>query len=43
MAIEWLGAGNFQGIGPLQRLALIGAGAIVLVGISLIPLGNRPA
>jgi hypothetical protein len=43
LALEWLGAGKFQGIGPLQRLALLGALAIFLVGISLVPLGDRPA
>jgi hypothetical protein len=43
LAIDWLGAGNFQGIGPLQRMTLIGAGFVFLVGLSLIPLGQRPA
>ena len=43
LAMEWLGAGKFQGIGPLQRIALIGTLALFLVGISLIPLGDRPA
>lgn len=42
-AIEWFDAGNFQGIGPLQRIALIVALAILLLGMSLIPLGDRPA
>jgi hypothetical protein len=42
-AVEWFEAGNFQGIGPLQRIALIIALAIMFVGITLIPLGNRPA
>lgn len=42
-AIEWLDAGNFQGIGPLQRIALVVALAILFLGISLIPLGDRPA
>lgn len=43
LAVDILGAGQFQGIGPAQRLALAGAGLVVLVGISLIPLGDRPA
>jgi len=43
LAMEILGAGKFQGIGPLQRMALLGVLAIFLVGISLIPLGDRPA
>jgi hypothetical protein len=43
LAIDVLKAGNFEGIGPVQRMALGGAGLIVFVGLSLIPLGNRPA
>lgn len=41
--IDWLGAGQFQGIGPAQQRALGAAGAAVLLGLSLIPLGDRPA
>ncbi|MCB8984619.1 MAG: hypothetical protein H6659_12395 [Ardenticatenaceae bacterium] len=40
---DMLGAGEFQGVGPTQRLALLAAGAIILVGVSLLPLGDRPA
>jgi len=43
IVVELLGAGNFQGIGPLQR---IGFGVTILaclIGISLLPLGDRPA
>jgi hypothetical protein len=43
LAIDFLGAGQFQGIGPAQRLALGGAVLAVLVGLSLLPLGDRPA
>lgn len=43
LAIDWLQAGNYQGIGPVQRVALIGGGAAILVGLSLLPLGDRPA
>ncbi|MFQ5419274.1 MAG: hypothetical protein ACE5FD_02020 [Anaerolineae bacterium] len=43
MGMDVVGASNFQGIGPTQRLALIGAGAMILVGASLVPLGDRPA
>ncbi len=42
-AMDILGAGQFQGIGPAQRRALLAAGAAVLVGLSLLPLGDRPA
>jgi hypothetical protein len=43
LAVDLLGAGQFQGIGPAQRLALGGAGLLVLLGLTLLPLGNRPA
>ncbi|HEX6386671.1 MAG TPA: hypothetical protein VF177_18550 [Anaerolineae bacterium] len=43
LTVDLLGAGNFQGVGPAQRLALIGAGVLILVGATLIPLGDRPA
>ena len=42
-AVDWLGAGNFQGVGPAQRAALIGTGLVIVVGITLLPLGDRPA
>lgn len=43
LAVDLLGAGRFTGIGPAQRLALGGAGLLALVGLSLLPLGDRPA
>jgi hypothetical protein len=43
LGADLLGLGRFNGIGPAQRLALLGASAVVLFGLSLIPLGNRPA
>lgn len=42
-AIDLLGAGQFQGIGPAQRRALLIAAFAVFVGLTLLPLGNRPA
>lgn len=41
--LEWLGAGSFEGIGPLQRLAYLASGLTLLIGLSLLPLGDRPA
>ena len=38
-----LGRTDFQGIGPMQRLLLLAAGLVVLVGLTLLPLGDRPA
>ncbi len=41
--VDWLGAGNFQGVGPAQRVALIAAGVVIVVGLTLLPLGDKPA
>lgn len=38
-----LGASQFDGIGPIQRIGLGGAVVAVLLGLSLLPLGDRPA
>lgn len=43
VAIDLVGAGAFDGIGPAQRSALLAAAALFLLGLSLIPLGDRPA
>ncbi len=43
LAVDWLDAGNFQGIGPLQRITLAGSAFVFVLGLTLIPLGNRPA
>lgn len=40
---DLVGASNFGGIGPMQRIALAGGFALIVVGLSLLPLGNRPA
>jgi len=42
-AIDMLGAGQFQGIGPAQRRALIAAGLVFIAGLTLLPLGDKPA
>jgi len=42
-AFDLLGGGQFQGIGPAQRVGLLAASALFLVGLSLLPLGDRPA
>ncbi len=43
LAVNLLGLGRFNGFGPAKQLALLGAGAIVLFGLSLVLLGDRPA
>ncbi|HEY1408183.1 MAG TPA: hypothetical protein VF434_04530 [Promineifilum sp.] len=40
---DFVGAGQFRGFGPAQQRALVAAMLVVLVGLSLLPLGNRPA
>jgi hypothetical protein len=42
-AVDLLGAGQSSGIGPMQRLALGAAALTILVGLTLLPLGSRPA
>jgi hypothetical protein len=43
VAVDLLGAGEWSGFGPLQRLG-VGAGVgLIAVGIALIAVGNRPA
>lgn len=41
--IDLIGAGQFNGIGPAQRLGLLAAGAVILLGLTLLPLGDKPA
>ena len=40
---DFIGGGQFSGIGPAQRLALIGALLLGVVGLTLLPMGDRPA
>jgi hypothetical protein len=42
-ALDFIRAGQYQGIGPAQKQAMLAAGLAVLVGLTLLPLGNRPA
>lgn len=43
LGVDIVGAGQFNGLGPAQR-QLIGAGVLIaLFGLSLLPLGDRPA
>lgn len=41
--IDLLNAGQYQGIGPAQQRALVVAVGVIVLGLSLIPLGDRPA
>jgi len=42
-ALDFIRAGQYQGIGPAQKQAMLASGLVVLVGLTLLPLGNRPA
>lgn len=42
-AADLLGASQFSGVGPMQRLALVGSVVLTIVGITLLPFGDRPA
>lgn len=42
-ALDLLGGGQFGGVGPAQQKALLAAGFVVLVGITLLPLGDKLA
>ena len=43
VAVDWIGVGQGGGVGPAQRMALWAGLGVCLVGLSLIPLGDRPA
>jgi hypothetical protein len=43
LMIDVLDVGREGGIGPSQRIALGAMAALVLLGLSLIPLGSKPA
>lgn len=41
--IDLVRANDFAGIGPTQRLGLLAAAALILVGLTLLPFGHKPA
>lgn len=43
LGADLVGAGRFHGLGPAQRQALVAAGLLIALGVSLLPLGRRPA
>jgi len=43
IAVDALGAGQWSGLGPLQRLGICGGVLATLVGLVLTRLGDRPA
>ncbi len=43
LLMDLLGGGQFSGIGPAQQKAMLAAGVVIVVGITLLPLGDKPA
>lgn len=43
LGVDLIGAGRFTGLGPAQQQAIAGGAALVLFGLTLLPLGHRPA
>jgi len=43
LAADVFGAGQWTGLGPAQSLALGAAGLLTVLGLALLPLGDRPA
>ncbi|MDZ7296183.1 MAG: hypothetical protein ONB14_12285 [candidate division KSB1 bacterium] len=43
VAADVVGAGRWGGFGPLQRIGLAFGGGLIVVGLLLMRLGNRPA
>ena len=43
LALDFIGGGREGGIGPTQQAALFVLGLVALLGLSLIPMGDRPA
>jgi sugar phosphate permease len=43
LLVDFLGAGQFQGIGGTQRLVMVAALVVLVVGLTLLPLDDRPA
>ena len=43
LAIDIVDVGRQGGIGPAQQIALVISALVALIGITLIPLGDKPA
>lgn len=43
LALDLVRAGQHQGIGPAQKQAMLAAGLVIMLGLTLLPLGNQPA
>jgi hypothetical protein len=43
ISVDLIDAGKWAGVGPAQQLAIVVGGVIILLGLTLIPFGDRPA
>jgi hypothetical protein len=43
IAVDIVGAGKWNGFGPAQQQAIAACVITALIGLSLVPLGDRPA
>jgi hypothetical protein len=43
IAVDALGAGQWSGLGPLQRLGIVAGVLSTVIGLVLMRLGDRPA
>lgn len=43
LLMDVVNAGQHQGIGPAQKQAMLAATLVILVGLTLLPLGDHPA
>lgn len=43
LSLMFLGLGNYPGLGPAQQWALFLSGVVIALGLTLLPLGDRPA
>ncbi len=43
LVADRIGAGHWGGVGPFQRNLIVAGVVVILVGLSLIPLGDKPA
>lgn len=41
--MDLVGAGQFNGIGPAQQKGMMVSAVVILLGLTLVPLGDRPA
>ena len=41
--MDLVGAGQFNGIGPAQQKGMMVSSVVILLGLTLVPLGDRPA